>query len=141
MRNVLGWANREWNCQTHASRSVVAALDCPTDGCGVFMSRKQTKLFLIDGTPGGLTTRTSPTGQATSYPRVVRTLGIFLTPDALKPAVTAAVAAGIPVVAFNSGINQWRDMGGLEYFGQDETLAGESAGKASPPEAPRTSSV
>ena len=36
---------------------------------------KQTKLFLIDGTPGGLTTRTSPTGQATSYPRVVRTLG------------------------------------------------------------------
>lgn len=75
LRNVLGWANREWNCQTHASRSVVAALDCPTDGCGVFMSRKQTKLFLIDGTPGGLTTRTSPTGQATSYPRVVRTLG------------------------------------------------------------------
>lgn len=65
-----------------------------------------------------------------------------MTPDALKPAVSAAVAAGIPVVpAFNSGINQWRDMGGLEYFGQDETLAGESAGKASPPEAPRTSSV
>jgi simple sugar transport system substrate-binding protein len=51
------------------------------------------------------------------------------TPDALKPAVANAVAAGIPVVAFNSGINQWKDMGALEYFGQDETLAGESAGK------------
>ena len=50
-------------------------------------------------------------------------------PDAVKPAVTAAVAAGIPVVAFNSGINQWKDMGALEYFGQDETLAGETAGK------------
>src|SRR6478752_4064032 len=50
-------------------------------------------------------------------------------PDAVKPAVAAAVAAGIPVVAFNSGINQWKDMGALEYFGQDETLAGETAGK------------
>ena len=30
------------------------------------------------------------------------------TPDALKPAVQAAVAAKIPVVAFNSGINQYQ---------------------------------
>src|SRR6476646_4629233 len=50
-------------------------------------------------------------------------------PDAVKPAVTAAVAAGIPVVAFNSGIDQWKEMGALEYFGQDEKLAGETAGK------------
>ena len=63
------------------------------------------------------------------------------TPDALKGAVQSAVTAKIPTVAFNSGINQWRDMGGLEYLGQDETLDGESAGKASPPEAPRTSAV
>ena len=119
---------------------MVAALDCPTDGCGVFMSGKQTKLFLIDGTPGGLTTRTSPTGQATSYPRVVRTL-YLLDPRRAEAGSHRGGRRGIPVVAFNSGINQWRDMGGLEYFGQDETLAGESAGKASPPEAPRTSSV
>lgn len=51
------------------------------------------------------------------------------TPDALKPAVANAVAAGIPVVAFNSGIDQWKGMGALEYFGQDEKLAGESAGQ------------
>ncbi|CAN5711095.1 substrate-binding domain-containing protein [soil metagenome] len=51
------------------------------------------------------------------------------TPDALKPAVTAAVDAGIPVVAFNSGIDQWKDLGALEYFGQDEKLAGETVGK------------
>jgi simple sugar transport system substrate-binding protein len=50
-------------------------------------------------------------------------------PDAVKPAVAAAVTAGIPVVAFNSGIDQWKDMGALEYFGQDEKLAGETAGK------------
>jgi simple sugar transport system substrate-binding protein len=51
------------------------------------------------------------------------------TPNSLKPAVANAVAAGIPVVAFNSGIDQWKDMGALEYFGQDEKLAGETAGK------------
>jgi simple sugar transport system substrate-binding protein len=51
------------------------------------------------------------------------------TPDTLKPAVANAVAAGIPVVAFNSGIDQWKDLGALEYFGQDEKLAGETAGK------------
>ncbi|MET0899288.1 MAG: sugar ABC transporter substrate-binding protein [Mycobacterium sp.] len=51
------------------------------------------------------------------------------TPDALKPAVAAAVTAGIPVVAFNSGIDQWKGMGALEYFGQDEKLAGESVGQ------------
>ena len=51
------------------------------------------------------------------------------TPDALKPAVANAVAAGIPVVAFNSGIDQWKGMGALEYFGQDEKLAGESVGR------------
>jgi simple sugar transport system substrate-binding protein len=50
-------------------------------------------------------------------------------PNALKPAVEGAVAAGIPVVAFNSGINEWKSMGAMEYFGQDETLAGETAGK------------
>ena len=50
-------------------------------------------------------------------------------PNALKPSVEAAVAGGIPVVAFNSGINEWQAMGALEYFGQDETLAGETAGK------------
>ena len=37
-------------------------------------------------------------------------------PDAVKPAVTAAVAAGIPVVAFNSGINQWKEHGGPGVF-------------------------
>ena len=33
------------------------------------------------------------------------------------------------MVAFNSGIDQWKGMGALEYFGQDEKLAGETAGK------------
>jgi simple sugar transport system substrate-binding protein len=50
------------------------------------------------------------------------------TPDALKAAVQAARKAGIPVVAFNSGIDQYRDVGAQMYFGSDESLAGQTAG-------------
>ncbi len=51
------------------------------------------------------------------------------TPDALAGAVGDANDAKIPVVAFNSGIGQYLDVGALMYFGSDETLAGESAGE------------
>ncbi len=51
------------------------------------------------------------------------------TPDALKGAVQAAKSANIPVVAFNSGIGQYEETGASMYFGSDENLAGETAGK------------
>lgn len=51
------------------------------------------------------------------------------TPDALAGAVKSANDAKIPVVAFNSGIDQYKQVGALMYFGSDETLAGETAGK------------
>ena len=35
----------------------------------------------------------------------------------------------IPVVGFNSGIDQYKELGALMYFGSDENLAGETAGK------------
>ncbi len=50
-------------------------------------------------------------------------------PDAMAPAVKAAEAAGIPVVAFNSGFDNFKAMGVPEYFGQDEKLAGVAAGE------------
>ncbi|MET8013624.1 sugar ABC transporter substrate-binding protein [Streptomyces sp. NPDC005271] len=58
--------------------------------------------------------------------------GIAITlakPDAMKSAVAKARKAGIPVVAFNAGLDQWKDMGLLEFFGQDESIAGEAFGK------------
>jgi simple sugar transport system substrate-binding protein len=58
--------------------------------------------------------------------------GIALTlakPEAMAPAVKAAEAAGIPVVAFNSGFDDFKAMGVQEYFGQDEKLAGVAAGE------------
>lgn len=50
-------------------------------------------------------------------------------PPAIAPAVKRAIAAGIPVVAFNAGIDQYQQSGALAYFGSDETLAGQTAGK------------
>ncbi|MGW1713955.1 sugar ABC transporter substrate-binding protein [Streptomyces sp. NPDC002156] len=58
--------------------------------------------------------------------------GIALTaakPDAMTDAVAKAVAAGIPVVGFNSGLDNWKQLGMLEYFGQDENIAGQAFGE------------
>ncbi|MFF7984964.1 substrate-binding domain-containing protein [Streptomyces sp. NPDC007901] len=51
------------------------------------------------------------------------------TPDALKSVIAKAEAAGIPVVGFNSGVDAWKKLGMLEYFGQDENIAGEAFGE------------
>jgi simple sugar transport system substrate-binding protein len=50
-------------------------------------------------------------------------------PGAMTPVIRQAVDAGIPVVLFNAGISDWEDTGALMYFGQDEALAGETAGE------------
>lgn len=50
-------------------------------------------------------------------------------PAALTPAIKQAESAGIPVVGFNAGIGNWQQAGELMYFGQDETTAGQEAGK------------
>ncbi|MEU9559302.1 substrate-binding domain-containing protein [Streptomyces fumanus] len=49
-------------------------------------------------------------------------------PQAMRAAVAEARAAGIPVVGLNSGIDDWRPAGLLEYFGQDESVAGRAVG-------------
>ncbi len=50
-------------------------------------------------------------------------------PDALKDVIAKAEKAGIPVVGLNSGLSDWKDLGLLEFFGQDESVAGEAFGK------------
>ncbi|WP_346281493.1 substrate-binding domain-containing protein [Pseudonocardia sp.] len=49
--------------------------------------------------------------------------------DQVGPAAQKAVQAGIPTVAFNSGINEYTKYGIPMYFGSDEDLAGQSAGQ------------
>ncbi|MCX5259396.1 sugar ABC transporter substrate-binding protein [Streptomyces canus] len=58
--------------------------------------------------------------------------GIALTaakPDAMKAVVAKAEKAGIPVTGFNSGLDDWKQLGLLEYFGQDENIAGQAFGE------------
>ncbi|MPY64284.1 substrate-binding domain-containing protein, partial [Streptomyces spongiae] len=50
-------------------------------------------------------------------------------PDALKDVAAKAEKVGIPVVGLNSGLSDWKSLNLLEFFGQDETVAGEALGK------------
>ena len=50
-------------------------------------------------------------------------------PGALCPTIQKAKAAGIPIVMFNAGYSNYQSCGGMEYFGQDEAIAGLAAGK------------
>lgn len=74
-----------------------------------------------------------PAGQAELMRNAVRDKvdGIAVTlakPGAMTGAVGQAKKAGIPVVGLNSGIDAWQSVGLLEYFGQDESVAGRAVG-------------
>ena len=49
-------------------------------------------------------------------------------PDALAAPIEEAVAAGIPVITINSGVDRYQELGALTHVGQTETVAGEGAG-------------
>jgi simple sugar transport system substrate-binding protein len=51
------------------------------------------------------------------------------TPDALADAVRKAQRSGIAVIAFNAGFDAWKRLGIPMYIGQDEALAGRTAGR------------
>lgn len=74
-----------------------------------------------------------PAGQAALVRDAVRQKvdGIAVTlakPSAMASPVAEARAAGIPVVGLNSGIDDWQSTGLIEYFGQDESVAGRAVG-------------
>jgi simple sugar transport system substrate-binding protein len=49
--------------------------------------------------------------------------------DAVIPVAKKAADAGIPVVAFNQGFDEYKQAGAKMYFGSDEDLAGQSVGQ------------
>jgi len=58
--------------------------------------------------------------------------GIFVSlanPDALKDACQKAVAAGIPLITINSGVDIYKELGALNHVGQTEFVAGQGAGE------------
>ncbi|MFS8098207.1 sugar ABC transporter substrate-binding protein [Lentzea alba] len=50
-------------------------------------------------------------------------------PDALKTSIENAVKAGIPVITINSGGGKSAEFGAMAHVGQEESIAGEEAGK------------
>ena len=46
-----------------------------------------------------------------------------------EKSIKAAVAAGVPVITINSGLDQWQQFGAITHVGQSETLAGKAAGE------------
>ncbi|WP_447004740.1 sugar ABC transporter substrate-binding protein [Saccharothrix isguenensis] len=50
-------------------------------------------------------------------------------PDALKTSIENAVKAGIPVITINSGSDKSTSFGALAHVGQEESVAGEEAGR------------
>lgn len=50
-------------------------------------------------------------------------------PDGLESSIKKAVAAGVPVVSINSGIDRWEAFGALTHIGQSESIAGEAVGE------------
>lgn len=49
-------------------------------------------------------------------------------PDALRESIGKAVAAGIPVVTLNAGVEEFASVGAITHVGQTETIAGRAAG-------------
>ncbi|WP_049576792.1 substrate-binding domain-containing protein [Streptomyces sp. SBT349] len=50
-------------------------------------------------------------------------------PEGLSGAIAQAQEAGIPVVGLNSGMDTWRDLDLLSFFGQDEEVSGQAFGE------------
>jgi simple sugar transport system substrate-binding protein len=50
-------------------------------------------------------------------------------PDGLEDSIKKAVAAGVPVVTINSGIDYYAAFGAITHIGQSETIAGEAVGE------------
>lgn len=51
-------------------------------------------------------------------------------PDALGPSIKAAIAAGIPVISLNSGVEVAKELGVKVHVGQTELIAGIGGGEA-----------
>jgi simple sugar transport system substrate-binding protein len=50
-------------------------------------------------------------------------------PDGLRESIQKAIAAGVPVITINSGLEKSKEFGALTHVGQSEELAGEGAGE------------
>lgn len=50
-------------------------------------------------------------------------------PDGLETSIKNAVAAGVPVITINSGLDRSKEFGAITHIGQDESVAGTAVGQ------------
>jgi simple sugar transport system substrate-binding protein len=50
-------------------------------------------------------------------------------PDGLESSVKDAVAAGVPVITINSGVDKFKEFGAITHVGQSEDIAGQAVGE------------
>lgn len=86
----------------------------------------------------GVTLKSGGSGDPAEQAQLVETYiadkvdGIFVSlanPDALKDVIKKAVAAGIPIITINSGVDVYKELGALTHIGQTEFVAGQGAGE------------
>ncbi len=81
-------------------------------------------------TPPTPTLPSSPSSSTPPSPtRSTASSSRWPTPTGSSRSVKAAVAAGVPVITINSGIDQSKEFGAITHIGQSETVAGEAAGE------------
>jgi simple sugar transport system substrate-binding protein len=83
----------------------------------------------VDYESDGDPTRQSQLVDAAVNQKVDGVVVSMANPEALKPSLRRAVAAGIPVITINSGQDEAAGAGALAHVGQDERIAGEAAGR------------
>jgi simple sugar transport system substrate-binding protein len=85
----------------------------------------------------GITLRYNGSGEVVEQAQFVDTYvtedvdGIVVSlanPEGMQDSLTAAVAAGIPVITINSGVDLYQSLGAVTHVGQTEKVAGNGAG-------------
>ncbi|WP_200301053.1 substrate-binding domain-containing protein [Streptomyces adelaidensis] len=133
--SVLGGSESDADTGTSGGGMKVALITHSADGDAFWdLVREGAEVAAAkDGIELTFVSDPDPAGQAKLVRDAVadKVDGIAVTlakPQAMRGAVAEARAAGIPVVALNSGIDAWSAQGLLGYFGQDESVAGRALG-------------
>lgn len=133
-----------------------AATAAPKDGSSALAARTLTIAFVTHGSPGdtywdvvksgeiqagkdlGVTTTYQSDGDPVKQSQLIdaavasKVDGLVVSmanPDGVKDSVEKAVAAGIPVITIDSGLEQSKSFGALTHIGQSEYIAGKGAGE------------
>ncbi len=100
-----------WGIVQTGAEDACAALGCELKSAGSVVPAEQAQIvdsYVTEGVDGVIVSLANPA--------------------ALEDSVKAAVAAGIPVITINSGVQVYQEFGAITHVGQTEFVAGQGAG-------------